>query len=207
MGTGGETQGKVRVAIQLVPVLPGSKVGRGRGTEAQELENTYFPPSTGNLVTLYQVRVGVGWKVSRMPTHRRCQSSRGWWGLGATSTGQPNHPPPLDLQGPAFHYLYGFYGLPRCNCCRPPRCWRDLYSAIDAAERLVYVTGWSVCTSTRCSSSSSLVCTSPRLVREEVGSQGETVGELLRRKAAEGVTVLIMTWNDKSNDGVREEAL
>lgn len=31
VGTGGETQGKVRVAIQLVPVLPGSKVGRGRG--------------------------------------------------------------------------------------------------------------------------------------------------------------------------------
>lgn len=70
----------------------------------------------------------------------------------------------------------------------------------------MYVTGWSVCTSTRCSSSSSMVCTSPRLVREEGGIQGETVGELLRRKAAEGVTVLIMTWNDKSNDGVREEA-
>jgi phospholipase D1/2 len=64
----------------------------------------------------------------------------------------------------------------------------DLHAAISSAQRLVYVTGWSVFTSTR-------------LVRGD-GGEEETVGELLRRKAKEGVKVLIMTWNDKSNDGV-----
>ena len=40
------------------------------------------------------------------------------------------------------------------------------------------------------------------LVRgEEAAVYGDTnVGELLKRKASEGVRVLVMTWNEKSND-------
>lgn len=37
---------------------------------------------------------------------------------------------------------------------------------------------------------------------EEAADYGDTnVGELLKRKAGEGVRVLVMTWNEKSNDG------
>ena len=53
-----------------------------------------------------------------------------------------------------------------------------------------HVTGWSVHTGIT-------------LVRgPQAGpGQAETVGELLKRKAREGVRVLVMTWNDRSNDG------
>ena len=44
-----------------------------------------------------------------------------------------------------IYYTRMHYSLP----LRPGRCWSDLYSSILEAERLVLVTGWSVCTSTR----------------------------------------------------------
>ena len=70
------------------------------------------------------------------------------------------------------------------------RCWADLYTALSGAEKLIYITGWSVHTGIR-------------LVRGPQAGPGqeETVGEVLKRKAVEGVRVLVMTWNDRSNDG------
>jgi len=72
----------------------------------------------------------------------------------------------------------------------PTRLWLDLYNALDKAEKMIYITGWSVFTGIS-------------LVRgEEAANYGDTnVGELLKRKASEGVRVLVMTWNEKSNDG------
>ena len=57
------------------------------------------------------------------------------------------------------------------------------------ATKLIYITGWSVFTGIS-------------LVRgEEAAVYGDTnVGELLKRKASEGVRVLVMIWNDKTND-------
>ena len=71
----------------------------------------------------------------------------------------------------------------------PPRLWLDLFHALDRAERFIYITGWSVFTGIS-------------LVRgEEAAELADTnVGELLKRKAAEGVRVCVMTWNEKSND-------
>lgn len=70
----------------------------------------------------------------------------------------------------------------------PPCAWTDLYKSLTKAEKFIYVTGWSVCTDTT-------------LVREccDAHSEGvgETVGELLKRKADEGVRVLILIWNEK----------
>ena len=70
------------------------------------------------------------------------------------------------------------------------RCWMDIYQAISNAQKLVYVTGWSVFTGIS-------------LVRGEDAAYcpDSNVGELLKRKAEEGVKVLVMTWNEKSNDG------
>lgn len=70
------------------------------------------------------------------------------------------------------------------------RLWMDLFHALDNAEKLIYITGWSVFTGIS-------------LVRgEDAVNCGDTnVGELLKRKASEGVRVLVMTWNEKSNDG------
>ncbi|XP_042879391.1 phospholipase D gamma 1-like [Penaeus japonicus] len=53
-------------------------------------------------------------------------------------------------------------------------------NTIRRAKRFVYITGWSVCTSTR-------------LERDKE----ETLGELLKQRAAEGVQVLLLIWDEK----------
>ena len=72
----------------------------------------------------------------------------------------------------------------------PNRCWIDIYNAISNAEKFVYITGWSVYTAIS-------------LIRgEEATNYPDTnIGEVLKRKAEEGVRVCVMTWNEKSNDG------
>ncbi|EMS67798.1 Phospholipase D alpha 2 [Triticum urartu] len=72
---------------------------------------------------------------------------------------------------------------------KPGHCWEDLYDAISNARHLVYITGWSVFPHIT-------------LLRERDGQQ-ETLGELLKRKAGEGVQVLMLVWNDVSSiDGL-----
>ncbi|KAK3133350.1 hypothetical protein QOZ80_6AG0535410 [Eleusine coracana subsp. coracana] len=70
---------------------------------------------------------------------------------------------------------------------RPARLWEDLYAAIRDARRFVYVAGWSVSTGIT-------------LVRD-AGEEGvvTTLGELLKRKADEGVAVLVMPWQDQTS--------
>ncbi|XP_076067966.1 uncharacterized protein LOC143040640 [Oratosquilla oratoria] len=76
-----------------------------------------------------------------------------------------------------------------------PCAWKDLYHALNSAQHFIYMTGWSVWTETV-------------LVRkacdddEEEEGLGETLGELLKRKAEEGVRILIMVWNEKLSTGV-----
>ncbi|CAN6210736.1 unnamed protein product [Urochloa humidicola] len=68
---------------------------------------------------------------------------------------------------------------------RPARLWEDMYAAIRDARQFVYVAGWSVNTAIT-------------LVRDP-GAEAEltlTLGELLKRKAGEGVAVLVMPWQD-----------
>ena len=67
----------------------------------------------------------------------------------------------------------------------PTTLWKDLFAAIKDAQKFIYITGWSVYTEIL-------------LVRDGDDPDGESnVGELLKRKADEGVRVLLMVWNEK----------
>ncbi|WOK94040.1 phospholipase D alpha 1-like [Canna indica] len=73
---------------------------------------------------------------------------------------------------------------------RPSRLWEELYVAITEAEHFIYVAGWSVNTGIV------LVRDPERMI---AGAEGVTIGELLMRKAEEGVTVLVMVWQDRTS--------
>lgn len=60
-------------------------------------------------------------------------------------------------------------------------CWSEMYNAILGAQKVVYISGWSVITSLR-------------LVREP--RESLTLGELLKQKANEGVTVSVLIWDE-----------
>lgn len=67
------------------------------------------------------------------------------------------------------------------------RCWEEICSAINDAQHLIYITGWSVYDKVK-------------LVRDRnrpVLEGGElTLGELLKKKASQGVRVLLLVWDD-----------
>ncbi|XP_057728813.1 phospholipase D alpha 1-like [Arachis stenosperma] len=81
------------------------------------------------------------------------------------------------------------------------QCWEDIFDAISKAKQLIYIAGWSLCTKIT-------------LVRESTCKKQEgsdlnlTLGELLKKKASEGVKVLMLIWDDRTsikwlrNDGV-----
>ena len=69
------------------------------------------------------------------------------------------------------------------NHYTPTCAWMDISEALNGARILIYVTGWSVYANVI-------------LVRDSNG-QGETLGDLLRRKARDGVRVLILIWDEK----------
>lgn len=86
--------------------------------------------------------------------------------------------------------------LPHLNMVQGPNgvppvqhsCWKDLYYDLEAAQHIITITGWSVWTELR-------------LFRgnEAVDIYGGTLGELLCRKADQGVEVKVMVWSEKSS--------
>ncbi|PIN09997.1 Phospholipase D1 [Handroanthus impetiginosus] len=71
----------------------------------------------------------------------------------------------------------------------PYRCWEDIFYAISNAKHLVYIAGWSVYIKIM-------------LVRDErrLKPSGDmTLGELLKKKANEGVRVLMLVWDDQTS--------
>ncbi|PON89019.1 Phospholipase D [Trema orientale] len=80
----------------------------------------------------------------------------------------------------------------------PNRCWEDIFDAIYNARHFIYIAGWSVCTR----------ITLIRDVRRQKNGGDITLGELLIKKAREGVKVLMLVWDDRTsvkllkNDGV-----
>ncbi|XP_006657113.2 phospholipase D alpha 2-like [Oryza brachyantha] len=72
---------------------------------------------------------------------------------------------------------------------QPGRCWEDVFDAISNANHLVYITGWSVFTKITLIRDPS---------RQRPGGD-TTLGELLKRKAKDGVRVLMLVWNDVSS--------
>ncbi|KAG6411206.1 hypothetical protein SASPL_129284 [Salvia splendens] len=64
----------------------------------------------------------------------------------------------------------------------PHRCWEDIFDAISDAKHFIYITGWSVYTE----------ITLVRDTRRPKAGGDATLGELLLRKANEGVRVLML---------------
>ncbi|GBG62236.1 hypothetical protein CBR_g29843 [Chara braunii] len=70
------------------------------------------------------------------------------------------------------------------------RAWEDVHKAIVDAKHLIYITGWSVYTDV------TLIRDENRMIQ---GAQDLRLGELLKRKAAEGVRVLLLVWDDRTS--------
>ncbi|KAL3497386.1 hypothetical protein ACH5RR_040118 [Cinchona calisaya] len=68
----------------------------------------------------------------------------------------------------------------------PQNCWVDIFDAINNAKHLIYITGWSVSTNIT-------------LIRDPKRARDITLGELLKRKANEGVRVLLLVWDDRTS--------
>lgn len=66
---------------------------------------------------------------------------------------------------------------------KPQRCWEDIFNAINNAKHFIYITGWSVYINIT-------------LTRDPERPKQETLGELLKRKAEDGVRVLLLVWDD-----------
>jgi len=74
----------------------------------------------------------------------------------------------------------------------PHRCWEDIFDAISKAQHLIYITGWSVYTE----------ITLVRDTNRPKPGGDVTLGELLKRKASEGVRVLMLVWDDRTSVGL-----
>ncbi|KAM0969391.1 hypothetical protein ACFX13_017920 [Malus domestica] len=75
------------------------------------------------------------------------------------------------------------------KCYEPHRCWEDIFNGISNAKRLIYIAGWSVCTK----------ITLVRDPKRQIPGCDLTLGELLKKKADEGVKVLMLVWDDKTS--------
>ncbi|XP_059658142.1 phospholipase D alpha 1-like [Cornus florida] len=71
----------------------------------------------------------------------------------------------------------------------PQPCWEDIFDAITNAKHLIYITGWSVYAQ----------ITLIRDPRRPKPGGGITLGELLKKKANEGATVLMLVWGDRAS--------
>ncbi|XP_022850137.1 phospholipase D alpha 1-like isoform X2 [Olea europaea var. sylvestris] len=71
----------------------------------------------------------------------------------------------------------------------PRRCWEDVFDAITNAKHLIYITGWSVYTE----------ITLIRDSRRQKPGGDVTLGEILKKKASEGVKVLMLVWKDRTS--------
>ncbi|KAK9907703.1 hypothetical protein WJX75_008493 [Coccomyxa subellipsoidea] len=73
---------------------------------------------------------------------------------------------------------------------QPRGAWTDLYEAICNAQHLIYIAGWSVYDKIK-------------LIRDPckpmVESEIPSLGELLKKKAEEGVRVLMLVWDDQTS--------
>ncbi|KAF0921473.1 hypothetical protein E2562_007013 [Oryza meyeriana var. granulata] len=122
------------------------------------------------------------------------------WGAGVGSAAYPGVPSTFFPQRRGCrvrlyqdaHIADGF--APRIQLAgrrfyEPRRCWEDVFDAINNARRMVYIAGWSVNTDVV-------------LVRDPRRPSSGTLGELLKRKADGGVTVLMLVWDDRTSVGL-----
>nr|AGW22212.1 phospholipase D alpha [Chorispora bungeana] len=80
----------------------------------------------------------------------------------------------------------------------PQRCWEGIFDAISNAKHMIYITGWSVYTEI------ALV----RDSRRPKPGGDVSLGELLKKKASEGVRVLMLVWDDRTSvDVLKKDGL
>ncbi|KAI3803464.1 hypothetical protein L1987_31616 [Smallanthus sonchifolius] len=80
----------------------------------------------------------------------------------------------------------------------PHRCWEDVFDAITNAKHFIYITGWSVYTE----------ITLIRDSRRQKSGGDVTLGELLKKKASEGVKILMLVWDDRTSvDVLKKDGL
>jgi len=93
--------------------------------------------------------------------------------------------------------------IPHLNMVRgphdaPPKlnsCWRDLYYSLIEARHMICITGWSVWTSLE-------------LFRgEDKNIFDGTLGEILCRKADQGVQVKVMVWSEYTSGAMKEQGV
>lgn len=89
------------------------------------------------------------------------------------------HVPEDDIT--TFLHSAGYY--------QPQRCWEDIFDAIVNAKHFIYITGWSVYTNIT-------LIRDPK--RPRPGGD-VTLGDLLKRKADQGVRVLMLVWDDRTS--------
>ncbi|KAF8393218.1 hypothetical protein HHK36_021459 [Tetracentron sinense] len=71
----------------------------------------------------------------------------------------------------------------------PHRCWEDVFDAMANAKHLIYITGWSIYAQ----------ITLIRDSQRQKPGENITLGDLLKKKASEGVRVLILVWDDRTS--------
>ncbi|KAI7996034.1 Phospholipase D alpha 1 [Camellia lanceoleosa] len=87
-----------------------------------------------------------------------------------------------DLITPEFNLSEG-------NIYEPHKCWEDIFDVVTNARHLIYITGWSKYTKIT-------LIRDPKRPRP----QGNiTLGDLLKKKADEGVRVLMLVWDDRTS--------
>jgi phospholipase D1/2 len=77
---------------------------------------------------------------------------------------------------------------------QPPRLWRDIYDAICDAKHFIYITGWAVDTT------QSLLRGEEQMEALAKSDYSPFIGELLKQKADEGVTVDMLVWDDATSN-------
>ncbi|KAJ4830078.1 hypothetical protein Tsubulata_027404 [Turnera subulata] len=95
------------------------------------------------------------------------------------------------IESPTFPSVpYTFFAQRSgCKQYEPHRCWEDIYDAISIAKHLIYITGWSVYTK----------ITLVRDLRRQKSGGDIILGELLKKKADEGVRVLMLVWDYRTS--------
>ncbi|KAK7255567.1 hypothetical protein RIF29_28980 [Crotalaria pallida] len=75
-------------------------------------------------------------------------------------------------------------------CGAPRKLWEDVYKAIEGAKYIVYIAGWSF-------NPNMVLVRDPQT--EIQHARGINLGELLKKKAEEGVAVRVMLWDDETS--------
>jgi phospholipase D1/2 len=148
---------------------------------------------------------------AKRPLHRKAKirvrllfrdvaADRRGWGRGVADVRYPGVPYTFFSQRPGCRVtLYQDAHTPDTFAPRIPlaggrtyqqgKCWEDMFDAISNARHLIYITGWSVYTEIM-------------LMRDgarQRPSSDISLGELLKRKASQGVHVLLLVWDDRTS--------